>query len=787
MIKNRLFITGLIGVYIIFSISFGIYLWMEHRKTVVTYSEKKMLDSYDLIYIIGDKGFAPFSYTNTDGLYSGYEADLILALEGWLEKEFQYRQKTWNDAVNMLASGEVDAISGMRITSERETLYEFTDPYIYSVYAFVIGTGHDISNLLEKEIVTITVQRGSATYDYLIDNLYADNMSILFVDSPADALHMLVRKEADIWFENHQVARHTSMIEESLDLLNFHEIEESKGKYAMAFGKDHEKLLPVINKALENLKIDGTIAELDNKWFGFTEYPSDDSSEYHYIPVVIYVVVTVFTLIIFWNGMLIAKVEKKTLELRQGEEKFRATFEGTRDAIITTTSEGKLIDCNRNALKLFRFSSKEEFLSKELRCLFSDTQSDGEDSNLKLAFLSEEPFKEINEDNFEWVGYRNDGSAFVADVSLAVYLLKDNIIAQFNISDITERKEYQSQLEYLSLYDQLTGLYNRNFFEAELIRLSDGRFYPISLISCDLDGLKLINDTLGHQEGDRLLKACARVLKGSLRDSDILARVGGDEFSAILPNTDNITGEKIARRIRDNLFHYNSKHSELPMGISLGVATAEDNTTLLGDLFKQADDLMYRDKLYSSNSIHSRVVKGLMAALAERDYITEGHVRRLEKFCRDIGEKLNLTSKQLADLALLAKVHDLGKVGIPDHILFKPGALNKEEWEIMKQHSEKGFRIAKASPDLADVAELILKHHERWDGKGYPLGLEKEEIPLECRILSVVDAYDAMTNERPYARTKSHQEALKELKDGSDSQFDPNIVDLFLSVYSSYG
>jgi len=147
-----------------------------------------------------------------------------------------------------------------------------------------------------------------------------------------------------------------------------------------------------------------------------------------------------------------------------------------------------------------------------------------------------------------------------------------------------------------------------------------------------------------------------------------------------------------------------------------------------------------------------------------------------------MGVRLGLNANQLGDLSLLAQVHDLGKVGIPDQILFKPGPLNEEEWEIMKMHPEKGYRIASSSPDLSTVAELILKHHEHWNGGGYPLGLKGDSIPVECRILSIVDAFDAMTNDRPYSKARTDDEAISELKRFAGKQFDPELVEVFVTV-----
>lgn len=348
--------------------------------------------------------------------------------------------------------------------------------------------------------------------------------------------------------------------------------------------------------------------------------------------------------------------------------------------------------------------------------------------------------------------------------------------------EVTERRRYEEQLKYLSLHDQLTGLYNRAFFEEELKCLASGREYPVTVLVADLDGLKLVNDTLGHARGDEMLKACADILRSSLRRSDILARIGGDEFAILLPRTDEKAAAEIAGRIIAQVEEYNTQHSELPLHLSLGYATSRSGKEPLEETFKRADDLMYYHKLMHRTSARNQIISALLALLEEKDFITAGHAQKVEKLCLKVGEKIGLSPRQMADLALLAGVHDLGKVAVPDSILFKKGPLTEEEAEVMRQHSERGYRIALSSPDLAGVADLILKHHEWWDGTGYPLGLKGEEIPVECRILAIVDAFDAMTSDRPYRSPISVEAAVAELKRCAGSQFDPVVVEVFASV-----
>jgi len=243
----------------------------------------------------------------------------------------------------------------------------------------------------------------------------------------------------------------------------------------------------------------------------------------------------------------------------------------------------------------------------------------------------------------------------------------------------------------------------------------------------------------------------------------------------------------VCKRIRSQIEYCNQRKSGVPISVSLGYAVRRDKAVGMQEILKDADNRMCREKLHHSQSARSAIVQTVMKLLEERDFVTEEHAERLQDMTSALARRLNLPEARVADIRLLTKFHDIGKVGIPDHILRKPGPLTAAERKEIRRHCEIGYRIAQSSADLTPIADWILKHQEWWNGGGYPLGLEGEDIPLECRILSVCDAYDAMTSDRPYRRAMSHADAVEELKRCAGTQFDPQIVDVFVETFSEEG
>lgn len=352
---------------------------------------------------------------------------------------------------------------------------------------------------------------------------------------------------------------------------------------------------------------------------------------------------------------------------------------------------------------------------------------------------------------------------------------------------LEESRKAQESLIYLSYHDALTGLYNRTYFEQAAMDIGRNKETGIGVFTVDVDGLKFINDTFGHAQGDFILIRAARILQSSFRAQDIIARIGGDEFVIIATGIAMNDMEAMYKRIRDNLQNEIKKFDEdiIPLHMSVGYAYSAGADTSVHDLLRKADSKMYREKLYHQVGTEGSIIQTVKKMLLARDYDTGVHSSRLKNLIAVFATKAGLPETSMADIQLFAEFHDVGKIGISDHTLHKPGPLTKDEREQIQRHCEIGYRIAQASNDLLPIAEWILKHHEWWNGEGYPLGIKGEEIPLECRIVAIADAYDAMTSDRPYRQAMSHDAAIEELKKYAGSQFDPELVEVFIQVIHS--
>ena len=362
------------------------------------------------------------------------------------------------------------------------------------------------------------------------------------------------------------------------------------------------------------------------------------------------------------------------------------------------------------------------------------------------------------------------------------------------------------RLAEMAITDPLTGLRNHRAFHEDLARELQraGRTgVPLALVLLDLDDLKAVNDTQGHQAGDERLQALADAIRATGRGVDIAYRVGGDEFAVILPDARSWGALEFAQRLRGAT--QAGTHGAGPFTATAGVAEAltlrskdefvrEADLALIGAKRIHQDVVIYGPDLAPSadrgaeeDEHHTRTLASALArAVDAKDAYTRSHCQTVSQLCGLIGSELGFESGRLTRLRLAGLLHDVGKIGVPDAILNKPAKLTDDEYEQMKGHALLGYDIVRAA-DMEVEARWVRHHHERFDGGGYPDGLAGQDIPLESRIILVADAFEAMTSDRPYRQAPGQSFAIIELGGKAGTQFDPTVVEALTRVLARAG
>ena len=403
------------------------------------------------------------------------------------------------------------------------------------------------------------------------------------------------------------------------------------------------------------------------------------------------------------------------------------------------------------------------------------------------------------------------GSLIVASCKPNAYTqrhvkLLDQLASQ--IATPIENSRLYAKAEEEARLDGLTGLLNRRALDEQVTsEISRHSRYGgvFSVIALDLDLFKAFNDRYGHLAGDRLLRQISTIMKSSIRSADQAFRYGGDEFAILLPQTPIEAADQVAERIRQRV-DTEVKTDHIQITVSLGLAIWPIDGIAADELIAAADAALYNAKRNGGNqSRHASgvllpseeqvtdswdsedsevlsTIYALAATVDARDHYTRSHSKKVNKYTVALAEALNLEPLEISRLTTCALLHDIGKIGINDEILNKRGKLSSEEWQAIKVHPQLGATIASHARHLAPCVPGILHHHERYDGSGYPRGLKGEEIPLEARILAIADAFAAMTSNRHHSGALSYEEAVKEIRLNAGKQFDPKMVDIFLST-----
>ncbi|MCL6516716.1 diguanylate cyclase [Alicyclobacillus sp.] len=364
----------------------------------------------------------------------------------------------------------------------------------------------------------------------------------------------------------------------------------------------------------------------------------------------------------------------------------------------------------------------------------------------------------------------------------------------------------------LSIKDELTGLHNHRYIQSLVDRLIEEQ-RPFALLMMDIDHFRRYNEVWGHVRGDEALKRVADVLNQRRLDGEEIARYSGEEFAIVLPDYDlsqaQLKAELLRRTVEETSFPGAERLPGKRVTVSIGVAHFPQQAKNKKELMVMVDDALYKGKFTGRNKVSLytsvldemksdlaaqqedeeiiRTIKVFLAILNSKDRYTYAHTERDVIYATALARKLGLPEHQVRYLRFGAFLHDIGKVEIPIEVLTKRGPLTREEWQIMRSHVEIGVNIAKPIRSLAPCLPIIRHHHERFDGGGYPDGLKGYDIPIEARILTIADSFDAMTTSRPYQRKRSMEEAFAELRSCAGRQFDPALVEPFIEVVQSIG
>lgn len=463
--------------------------------------------------------------------------------------------------------------------------------------------------------------------------------------------------------------------------------------------------------------------------------------------------------------------EQKLMEQRLAErERYLSTIlETTKEGFSILEMNGNIVEVNDAFCEMTGYE-REELLSMNIRSIDNKFGSEGISRNIRQII-------EDGSTMLDTTHRRKDGSIHNVEVSVTLLDREKKLMVCFT-RDITERKLEMKEKESLSYIDHLTGLFNRRYLEKELRRLDNPSALPLAILVIDVNDLKLTNDAFGHQGGDDLLRELGNVLRRSCRDEDILGRAGGDEFAIYLPRTSKEAAEKVKERILREASE--ARVEPMVLSLSIGIAIKSHSAQKIGDIVREADNSMYHDKVQFSRMRKQAALDKFLSIIFTKTPYEKLHAERVAEIGFALAKEAGLSDDRLVGFKEAAYMHDIGKISISESILNKPGKLTLAEWDEIKHHPAIGYRILKGVEGYSFHARAILYHHERWDGTGYPMGARGDRIPILSRILAIADAYEAMTAERPYREKMSEEVAVQELRNNAGTQFDPELVEIFI-------
>ncbi len=478
-----------------------------------------------------------------------------------------------------------------------------------------------------------------------------------------------------------------------------------------------------------------------------------------------------------------AELEERNRELDQSRGRLELILDSTAEGIYGIDREGNCTFANASCLRMLGFGRFEDLAGRNMHFLIHYAYRNGrlmelEECKIHTTLRTGRGFHVDDE-----VFWTSGGTPLdVAYSSFPQFRNGEIVGAVITFTDNTERRKSQAHINYLTYHDSLTGLYNRAYFEEELKRLNREENLPLTIIFGDLNGLKLTNDVFGHAAGDELLKKAAEALRKSCREGDIISRVGGDEFTIILPRTTPEIAEKVCGRIREEFSKV--RVNAIKASIAVGYAVKDAPGEPAEETVKDAEEAMYKRKSLTRKAVGSEMIDTIMDTLHEKNPREKRHSESMSRICQEIGRAMKMSETEIRKLKDAGYLHDIGKIILDEDILNKGDELQLLERYLdreMAQHPVAGFRILNLFEDTLDLAEGAFTHHENWDGSGYPRGIKGEEIPLMGRILRGAETYDGilMSLEKGVL---AREEALENIREQRGTAIDPGIADILVSM-----
>lgn len=460
------------------------------------------------------------------------------------------------------------------------------------------------------------------------------------------------------------------------------------------------------------------------------------------------------------------KLEEEKNNLRTTMTYIQAVIGALPQMVFVFDKSGICIDC-RGTKRVLMYDA-EAYLGKHI----------GEITNVEAGQRLLEVMQSLNEvGQIQEVDVTLDVNGSLEYLKMNLCYMTENEIVLVPVR-VTTFKEQLTQIEYLSTHDQLTGLGNRMHLTEVFEEYIKEQAFPISVITCNINGLKVINDTIGRNKGDKQILRLAGILKNSNIDNESIFRVGGDEFTVIVQDTDN---DQVATLVDELIVGcVNDATDSIELSVSFGYATMMSDEDSMNETIREAENYMYKQKLYSSVYKKGSTVEIINSTLLAKNLREQRHSERVSYLCEKTAKCLGMNKYTQNKLKVAGLLHDIGKIGIPERVLDKPGKLTDEEFAEIRMHPAIGYKILNSAGHMTEISEIIYAHHEKWDGTGYPRRLKGAEIPIEARIIAISDTYDAMTSDRSYRDGLSKEIAIDELLKCRGTQFEAELVDFFI-------